>query len=83
MNDLTSIEAFRDELAEVARRFTRGSVSEVDASDLMLWLAFALLDRDRRAWTDEQRVTIVRRCMKEMEMRLKYGQWSEEWLGWS
>lgn len=83
MDDLTSMETFRDELADVARRFACGSVSEEDASDLVLWLAFALLDRDRRAWTDEQRVTIVRRCIKEMEMRLKYGRWSEEWLGWS
>jgi len=83
MDELTSIEAFRDELAEVARRFIRSSASVEDASDLVMWLAFALLDRDRKAWTDEQRAAILRYCMKEMEMRLKYGQWSEEWLGWS
>ena len=83
MDELTSIEAFRDELTEVARRFTRGSASVEDTSDLVIWLAFALLDRERRAWTDEQRATILRCCRKEMEMRLKYGRWSEEWLGWS
>lgn len=82
MEEVPNIDAFRDELVAVARQFT-GSVASVEnASDLIVWFAFALLDRNRSIWTDEQRGAIVHRCVKEMQLRIDHGTWSEEWLGW-
>ncbi len=43
---------------------------------------FALVDRNRSAWTEEQRRAILYRCIKEMQLRIEHGSWSEEWLGW-
>jgi hypothetical protein len=82
MSEVKSMEAFRDALTGLGRQFTQRAFSEEQAADLVLWLAFALLDRERRSWTDEQRTMILQRCIKEMELRLKYGRWPEEWLGW-
>ncbi len=82
MEEVPNIDAFRDELVAVARQFT-GSVASVEnASDLIVWFAFALLDRNRSVWADEQRRAIIHRCVKEMQLRIEHGTWSEEWLGW-
>jgi hypothetical protein len=73
MSEVKSMEALRDALTEQGRGFTQHAFSEEQASDLVLWLAFALLGCERKAWTDEQRTITLQRCIKEMELRLKYG----------
>jgi hypothetical protein len=42
------MEAFRDALTELGREFTPRAFSEEQAPDLVLWLAFAPLDCERK-----------------------------------
>jgi hypothetical protein len=51
MSEVKSMEAFRDALTELGRAFTQRAISEEQAANLVLWLALALLDRERRSWT--------------------------------
>ena len=82
MEEVPNIDVFREELIAVARQFTGSAASVENASDLIVWFTFALLDRNRSAWTDEQRRAIIHKCIKEMQLRIEHGSWSEEWLGW-
>lgn len=59
MSEVKSMEVFRDALTELGRAFIQRAFSEEQAADLVLWLAFALLDRERRSWADEQRTMIL------------------------